>query len=33
VVRGADLATKMRYRPDERGLPAIFTPKTGGNRP
>ena len=33
TVRGADLATKMRYRPDERGLPAIFTPKTGGNRP
>ena len=33
AVRGADLATKMRYHPDERGLPAIFTPKTGGNRP
>jgi hypothetical protein len=24
AVRGADLATKMRYHPDERGLPAIF---------
>jgi hypothetical protein len=33
TVRGADLATKMRYHPDERGLPQIFTPKTGGNRP
>jgi hypothetical protein len=33
AIRGADLATKMRYRPDERGLPQVFTPKTGGNRP
>jgi putative hemolysin len=33
TVRGADLATKMRYRPDQRGLPQIFEPKTGGNRP
>ena len=33
AIRGADLATKMRYHPDERGLPAIFAPKTGGNRP
>jgi len=28
TVRGADLATKMRYQPGPEGLPAIFAPAT-----